>query len=418
MTAQPTDGLHVLRNAWTQRSRIGEHCRTLASGLEDAIRATRLAAPRRPGRGKDFCIDSASHVGRKGLEAIDPKSQERRIERLLYEAYGPAGPLRRTDLWERLVAFQVPLFAERRRNDWGHIDLLALGSHGGAIVIELKKASGARGRRPRNPTRHAPPAGTRQGFLHRPCVPFRAEGSRGDRSEERGAKDRAASPAPPAGTRPGARIDPASHFGRRGLAEIDPNDARALGSLQRDHVDGPTTAGTTPGLRPTGPLGTTDLWERLVAFQMPLFERQQRNDWGHIDHSGAPRGWQPDRRRAEEARFRRDAAPHPDRGAGERNRRGGELANAVEGDPRDVVRAGLRIRTDGPAPVTVRLAPDAYWRSWQADGTAGRSVKSSARDEFRRLRAAVADAGYPVLLATFDWPFDRDPRVRRADVDW
>lgn len=259
MTAEPKDGLHALRNAWTQRSRIAEHCRALASGLEDALRATRLATPRRPGRGKDFCIDSTSHVGRKGIEEIDPKSEERKIEALLYQAYGPTGPLGPTDLWERLVAFQVPLFEELQRNDWGHIDLLALRSDGGPIVIELKK---------------------------------------------------------------------------------------------HDSVETPLRI-LIEGL--ANAIAVEENW--------PALSKEIR---------------------------------------------------AM------CVRRGLRIPVaDAPAPVTVAgLAPDAYWRSWQADGAAGRSVKSNTRDEFRRLRAAVAEAGYPVRFATFDWPFDGDPRVRRAEVDW
>lgn len=259
MTAQPTDGLHVLRNAWTQRSFMAEHCRALAAGLEDAIRATRLATPHRPRRGKDFCIDSASHVGRKGLEEIDPKSEERRIEALLYQAYGPTGLLGPTDSWERLVAFQVPLFEEQQRNDWGHIDLLALGADGRPIVVELKK---------------------------------------------------------------------------------------------HDSVETPLRI-LIEGL--ANAIALEENWPALSQEIRAMCARK-----------------------------------------------------------------GLRSPVaDTAAPVTVAgLAPDAYWRSWQADGTAGRTVKSSARDEFRRLRAAVAEAGYPVRLETFDWPFDGDPRVRPAEVDW
>ena len=136
---EPTDGLHVLRNPWTQRSRIGMHCQALASGLEDALRATRLTVPRRPRRQKSFSIDVPTHGGRKGLEHINPKSEERTIEQQLHLTYGPAGTLGSTSLWERLVAFQVPLFEVGRRNDWGHIDLLALDVDGHPIVIELNK---------------------------------------------------------------------------------------------------------------------------------------------------------------------------------------------------------------------------------------------------------------------------------------
>lgn len=259
MTVEPSDGLHVLRNAWTQRLRIGAHCRALAAGLEDALHATRLATPRRPRRSKDFCIDSASHGKRKALEEIDANSEERRIEQRLYLAYGPSGPLGPTQLWQRLVGFQVPLFEKQQRNGWGHIDLLALGADGHPVVVELKKH--------------------------------------------------------------------------------DSNETPL-----RILIEGLANA-----------IAVEENWPALSEEIRAMYARQGLRD---------------------------------------------PVAEAAP-------------------PVTVLgLAPDSYWDKWQADGSSGRTVKAEARDEFRRLRGAIAGAGYPIRLATFAWPFDRDPRVRPAEVHW
>lgn len=135
----PNDGLHVLRNKWVQRSYIEEHSRMLAAAVDDAIQATRLAVPRRPSRGKGFRIDQDTHGMRMGIDEINEASAERRMEQLLYLAYGPGGSLGRTDVWSQLIAFQVPLYGQRVRNGWGHIDLMALTREGHPVVIELKK---------------------------------------------------------------------------------------------------------------------------------------------------------------------------------------------------------------------------------------------------------------------------------------
>jgi hypothetical protein len=98
MSFDPALGLHVLRGRCLARSRIGEHSRSLAAGLELAVRATRAAVPRRAERGKHFCIDPGLHVGRKALDLMAPKMEERQLEQQLYLVYGPSGPLRATPL--------------------------------------------------------------------------------------------------------------------------------------------------------------------------------------------------------------------------------------------------------------------------------------------------------------------------------
>lgn len=259
MTPEPPLGLHELRNRWTQRSRIGGHCRELAAGLDAAIRATRAAVPRRPLRGKRFSIDAATHRSRKALEGMDATSAERRIEQRLYLAYGPAGELGATDLWERIVAFQLPLFDSQRRQGWGHIDLLALDSQGHPVVIELKK---------------------------------------------------------------------------------------------HDAVETPLRA-LVEGL--ANAVAVEENWPEMSA---------------EIRTTCAARG----------------------------------LRCAV---------------SETAAPVAVvALAPESYWRAWEPGGPLGRRADAAAREGFRQLRSACAAAGYPTHLASFDWPFARDPRVRLAGADW
>jgi hypothetical protein len=252
-------GLHELRNRWKQRSRIGEHSRALASGLDDAVSATRAAVPRRLQRGRGFSLDVTNHRWRKALDGMDAKSTERRIEQRLYLAYGPVGELGATDLWERLVAFQVPLFDSQKRHGWGHIDLLALNSQGHPVVIELKKH---------------------------------------DATE---------------------------------------TPLRAL-------VEGLANA-----------VAVEENWDDLSTEIRAMCAR-----------------------------------------------RGLTCAVAERASPVAVV----------------ALAPERYWRRWKRDGELGRSVDAAARDEFRRLRSACAAAGHPTFLASFDWPFEKDPRVRRTDADW
>lgn len=45
--------------------------------------------------------------------------------------------------WERLVAFQVPLFSQQQMEQWGYIDLLGVNAGGLPVVVELKKSPDA-----------------------------------------------------------------------------------------------------------------------------------------------------------------------------------------------------------------------------------------------------------------------------------
>jgi hypothetical protein len=135
-------GLHRLRNECDQWSRIAENCAVLIADLDAAIEATRLCVPRRSSRRRSFQLDATRYRRRRmSLERMNEKSEERRIEQRLYLAYGPNGALRSTDVWDRLLAYQVPLFEARKKDTWGHVDLLGSTSDGRPVVVELKRHS-------------------------------------------------------------------------------------------------------------------------------------------------------------------------------------------------------------------------------------------------------------------------------------
>jgi hypothetical protein len=255
----PADGIHILRNCWVQRSYVAEQASALAAELDVAMSATRATVPRRPARGKDFRIDPETHGMRMGIEKIHETSEERRMEQLLYLAYGPLGELGATPLWQKLVAFQVPLHDKRESGGWGHIDLLALNAEGRPVVIELKKQ------------------------------------------------------------------------------DAQETPLRAL-------MEGVANA-----------IVVQENWSAMARELRTML-----------------------------ARF--------------------DLDTAV---------------AEEPAPVdVVVIAPESYWRGWQEHGELGQAVDHDARDAFRALRRKLEASGCRILLATFDWPFDHDPKVRTAHVDW
>lgn len=167
-------------------------------------------------------------------------------------------------------------------------------------------------------------------------------------------------------------------------------------------------------------MGRTDLWDRPIAFQVPLHERQARDGWGHIDllalsSEGSPIVVELKKQNAQDTPLRAMVEG---------------LANAVavqenwaemSGEIRDMCarrRLGCTVAEAATPVRLVVLAPRAYWDSWQQNGALGRAVGHAARGEFRRFRGALEERGYPTRLGAFDWPFEGNPRVRPADVDW
>lgn len=128
---KPEDGFHKLKDVWNQKKYLGLQSDALRDGLKTAIHATFTEAPvRRQG----FKLD------RSPTESIDVGAQERRLEAAMMARWSRPGMWPVPEAWERLVAFQVPLFAEQVMQGWGYIDLLGVNSVGLPVVVELKKA--------------------------------------------------------------------------------------------------------------------------------------------------------------------------------------------------------------------------------------------------------------------------------------
>jgi len=134
----PSKGLHVLKDHWGQKRYLEGQCRVLAQpeNLALAIEATRKAAPRRRAR-LGYRINRP-HDGQTPLENIGRPLSERRLEAALFVEYLHDPLFAVPELWQRLVAYQVPLFNHRARRGWGNIDLLGLTADGDPVLVELK----------------------------------------------------------------------------------------------------------------------------------------------------------------------------------------------------------------------------------------------------------------------------------------
>ncbi len=123
-------GLHILKDSWCQKSYLQEQCSYLAENLTAAIQTTFDAAPLRDG---SFQLDRADN------DDIDESQRERRWERSAYRRWrtGTTSPIPKC--WQRLVAFQVPLFGSLEVDHWGYIDLLGLLVDGTPCIVELKR---------------------------------------------------------------------------------------------------------------------------------------------------------------------------------------------------------------------------------------------------------------------------------------
>ena len=127
----PVDGLHILKDELTQKSDLGKHSQWVADNLEAIIQAT----------------DAAAHIRTQGFrlnrpmnEEINPRSAERRLEAAILRRWNQPEMWGIPDGWDRLVAFQVPLYAQADQEQWGDIDLLGVNAKGLPVVVELKKA--------------------------------------------------------------------------------------------------------------------------------------------------------------------------------------------------------------------------------------------------------------------------------------
>lgn len=130
---KPADGFHILKDVWTQKEFIGLQSMALREdeGLTVAISATMAAAPVRT---QGYRLD------RTPTDSIHESEQERRLEAAMMARWNRPGMWTVPGAWERLVACQVPLFADQSKQGWGYIDLLGVNKSGVPVVVELKKA--------------------------------------------------------------------------------------------------------------------------------------------------------------------------------------------------------------------------------------------------------------------------------------
>lgn len=167
---------------------------------------------------------------------------------------------------------------------------------------------------------------------------------------------------------------------------------------------------------PGGSLADSAIWGQLIAYQVPLFDNGGRDGWGHIDLLGLDAKGQ-----AVVVELKRAKSTEtPLRCLME------GVANAIA-----VTENWHEIRTEIAAiarkknpehPVAetadvitiVVLAPSAYWEAWTPLGNPGKAVSLRTRELFWRVCDASAACGFPVVLAEFDWPFEKDPAARLA----
>ncbi len=124
------DGFHFLKDVWAQKSHFGDQSKHLAENLEKAIDATERAAPRREG---DF------QLAREATQKVNKTQRERIWERSVFKRWNDPDIAPVNSCWDRVIGFQIPLFANQEKAGWGYIDLLGFIGNGTPSVIELKK---------------------------------------------------------------------------------------------------------------------------------------------------------------------------------------------------------------------------------------------------------------------------------------
>lgn len=136
---RPQDGFHVLKDVCDRKTYFGGQSREIADDLEAAIEGTRRAAPSRT-RNQSYLLGDSAH--RVPTDQISTETERGLEARLLskWTLDNDVGNSRVEDLWEALVARQVPLFDSKDKEGWGWIDLLAVDHLSFPIVVELKRA--------------------------------------------------------------------------------------------------------------------------------------------------------------------------------------------------------------------------------------------------------------------------------------
>lgn len=172
--------------------------------------------------------------------------------------------------------------------------------------------------------------------------------------------------------------------------------------------------------RPGEIVGSTDCWGQLIQYQVPLFNSNQRNGWGHIDlfaltSDGKPVVIELKKGDSEETPLRAMIEGLANSVAVEKLWK--ELFSELK-EMRERNNFKFHI-AEAATPITLVLAPHSYWDCWGVRGKFGKTVDKEARDSFKQLRDTFAREGYLTKMAAFDWPFTNDkPGIREIEVDW
>jgi hypothetical protein len=169
-------------------------------------------------------------------------------------------------------------------------------------------------------------------------------------------------------------------------------------------------------LGPGGTFVDNPIVGRIIAYQVPLFDRRSRAGWGHIDLLGLTALGQPVVIELKCASSRETPLRCMMEGVANAiavRENWPAIRRAILGIDR-VTREELSVAdTVGPVE-TIVLAPTEYWAAWEPDGQPGYAVDAAARESFR-LVCSTSDAnGFPVLLAALETSSDGSSSVRRA----
>ena len=124
------EGFRILKDAWSQKEYLADHCNALAEHFDAGVVATECAVP---APRQDYGL------GRPVTEAINERSEERLLERAMLKRWCESGMWPIPGGWSQLVGFQVPLYSSKSQEKWGAIDLLGVDRQGIPVVVELKR---------------------------------------------------------------------------------------------------------------------------------------------------------------------------------------------------------------------------------------------------------------------------------------
>lgn len=165
---------------------------------------------------------------------------------------------------------------------------------------------------------------------------------------------------------------------------------------------------------PEGSFAHNDVWGRLVAYQVPLFDHAGRDKWGHVDLLGIDDLGQPvvvELKRGESRETPLRCLMEGVANAIVVQANWEQIRSEIDAIPQ-MKSIGLKAAIRIGCVKTVVLAPANYWSAWEPRGTPGYAVSANSRLAFHRLTARCAIAGFPVQVAEFTWPLSGHPDPR------